>query len=196
MKTLNKHNNVVTNLNEKLPMKKYIILPLLLLTINSYCQKQGKFKKGINLEENKIISKIDSIESILFVFNGDTHLINFYLDLTKNFKKRFKKSEIEIDFNYDLSSKKPLEADLESIPSKEYDKSNYNLLCLISLSEFNGWDNHLIEKRKQNYKLNITINSNESNETIESAKINVNSYYTIATQNKNSSELIFELITN
>lgn len=92
--------------------------------------------------------------------------------------------------------KKPLKADLESIPSKEYDKYDYNLLCLTNLSEFNNWDNHLIEKRKQNYKLNITIISNESNEIIESAKINVNSYYTITTQNKNSSEFIFELITN
>lgn len=87
-------------------MKKYIIFSLLLLTINSYGQKQEKFIKGINLEENKIISEIDSIESILFIFKGDTHLINFYLDLTKNFKKRFKKSEIKIDFNYDLYSKK------------------------------------------------------------------------------------------
>ncbi|MGB5202696.1 MAG: hypothetical protein WBN63_00805, partial [Eudoraea sp.] len=88
-------------------MKRYFILALLFVVSNLYCQKQEKFKAGINLEENNIPSNIGSMESVLFVFNGDTHLINFYLDLTKHLKKRFKKSKTEINFNYDLYSKKP-----------------------------------------------------------------------------------------
>jgi len=176
-------------------MKRYFILALLVVT-NLYCQKQEKFKVGINLEENNIPSNIGSMESVLFVFNGDTHLINFYLDLTEHLKKRFKKSKTDIDFNYDLYSKKPLVADLELIPSIKYAKSEYKLICLVSLSEFNNWDNHLIENRKQNYKLNIVINRDESNQMVGSAKFNVNSNYTIATQNKNSSKLIFDLLNN
>ncbi|MGB5205284.1 hypothetical protein [Eudoraea sp.] len=177
-------------------MKRYFILVLIFVVSNLYCQKQEKFKARINLEESNILPNIGSMESVLFVFTGDTHLINFYLDLTKHLKKRFKKSKTEIDFNYDLYSKKPLEADLELIPSKKYDKSDYKLICLVSLSEFKNWDNHLIENRKQNYKLNIVINRDESNHMVESAKINVNSNYTISTQNKNSSKLIFDLLNN
>jgi hypothetical protein len=178
-------------------MKRFILLLIILLIgTNSFSQKKEKFKPGVKLEENTIISDFKSSNSILFIFKDDTHLINFYLDLTKRLKKRFKKSNKKIDFNYELFSTKPFESDLNSIPKKTFLKADYDLICLISTSNFKGFDNHLIEKRKQNYDLNLKLEKSETNELVETAKINVNSYYTIITQNKNSSKLIYDLITD
>lgn len=66
---------------------------------------------------------------------------------------------------------------------------------MISTSTLRFWDNHLFDKRKQNYDLILRLEKSETNELVETAKINVKSYYTIVTQNKNLSKLIYELIT-
>ena len=178
-------------------MKRFILLLMIsLIGTNSFSQKKEKFKPRVKLEENTIISEFKSPSSILFIFKGDTHLINFYLNLAKRLKKRFRKSNQKIDFNYELYNPKPLESDLNSVPNKIFHKADYELICLISTSNLKNWDNHLIEKRKQNYDLNLKLEKIETNELVETAKINVNSYYTIITQNKNSSKLIYDLITD
>ena len=177
-------------------MKKFILLVIIsLIGTNSFSQKKEKFKLGVKLEENTIITDFKSANSILFIFKDDTHMINFYLDLTKRLKKRFNKSNQKIDFNFELYSDNPFESDLNSIPKKNFNKTDYDLICMISTSTLRFWDNHLFDKRKQNYDLILRLEKSETNELVETAKINVNSYYTIVTQNKNLSKLIYELIT-
>ena len=111
----------------------------------------------MKLQENIIFSEVNSQDSFLFIFKDHTHLINFYLDLSERLKEEFTKSEKKVDFNFDLSSKKPFESDLKSIPKEKFNKTDYTIICMISTSSFKNWDSHLIQKRKQNYNLNIVI---------------------------------------
>jgi len=177
-------------------MKKIIILfAFILVSNNGFGQKKGRFKPGVKLVENIVVSEIDSTSSILFIFEGHTHLINFYLDLTENLSGQFKEVNKKIDFNYNLTAPNSLEADINSIPKEKFKPINYDLICLIKQSDINSWDNHKIDKRKQNYNLILELKKRDNNQIIETAILNVNSYYTIATQNRNSSKFIYELIT-
>ena len=107
-------------------MKKFILLVIIsLIGTNSSSQKKEKFKLGVKLEENTIITDFKSANSILFIFKDDTHMINFYLDLTKRLKKRFNKSNQKIDFNFELYSDNPFESDLNSIPKKKFNKTAF-----------------------------------------------------------------------
>lgn len=178
-------------------MKKIALLFLFfLVNLNIFSQKKENFKPGVSLIEYKIMSDLTSKNSILFIFEGDTHLINFYLDLKENLVKRFKNSKVKVDFNYELFSKKPFKSDLSLIPKQTSSKNNYDLICSISLLNFKSFDEHLIKKRKQNYNLNLKFKEKKTNELINTAIINVNSFYTITTQNKNLSKVIYNLISN
>ncbi|MHC9087341.1 hypothetical protein ACXIHB_01380 [Tenacibaculum sp. IMCC1] len=72
-------------------MKKIALLFLFfLVNLNIFSQKKENFKPGVSLIEYKIMSDLTSQNSILFIFEGDTHLINFYLDLKENLVKGLK----------------------------------------------------------------------------------------------------------
>lgn len=101
--------------------------------------------------------------------------------------------DFQLDFNYELTAEKSLEDDLDKIPSKIHNKEKYETICYISLTDIKSWDNHLIKKRKQNYILNIQLKDKDLNELLN-LKLQVNSYYTITTENKNSSSLIYQTI--
>ncbi|TXE14907.1 hypothetical protein ES692_17625 [Psychroserpens burtonensis] len=174
--------------------KKLLLIIFLLIGIISFSQQNEKFVPGVNLIENTIVSEIKSQSSVLFVFKGDTHFINFYRDLSKKLKKQFRKSKQKIKFNYELSSEKPLESDLKSLPKKTFEKENFDVICYVSTTFIKGWDNHIIKERKQNYDMNLQIVNSGTNVMMESAKININSFYTTLTQNINSSKLIYILI--
>lgn len=182
-------------------MKKLTLLLIFIyISHNSFSQKNEDFKPGVQLLENNIISQYETPSSILFIFKGDTHLINFYLDLRKKIKKQFRKSKLKIDFDYELNIDKPLKSDLESIPKNKFQKTDYDLTCSISISisDIKTWnlDKQITHKNKQSYALNLVLEENTTNQTVEYATINVNSINTIITQNTNSSKLIFDLITN
>jgi hypothetical protein len=180
-------------------MKKMFLLIVSLISLTISSQNNKKFNPGVKLIENKKIESYKSPKSILFIFKGDTHLINYYLDLKKRIRKTFKKKmkkdfkNFKLNFNYNLTSKNPYKFDLENIPSKNYSKNKYESICYISMSDFKGWDNNLLEKRKQNYNLNIELTGLNSIQLMTFI-LNVNSYFTIITQNKNSSKLIYKTL--
>jgi len=180
-------------------MKRIFLILLLLNGLNSFSQNIEKFKSGVKITENEKISEYIAPSSILFVFEGHTHMINNFLDLKKRIRKAFKKKmkkefrNFKLDFNYNLSAEKPFKSDLSNIPSKKYNEKEYQAICYITLSDFKGWDNHLLEKRTQNYNLNIELKDINFNNLMK-LKLNVNSYYTIASQNKNSSKIIYKAI--
>ena len=176
-------------------MRKILLLIIFLqIGINSFSQQNENFELGVNLIENTIVSEIESQSSVLFVFKGDTHFINFYRDLANQLKKRFRKSKHKIKFNYELSSNKPLESDLKAIPKKTFKKTDYGIICFISINFISSRNDNSIKERTQNYELNMEVKKSGTNLIIESAKINVISNYTILTQNNNSSKLIYNLI--
>ena len=170
--------------------------------MNSFSQEKVEFRPGVQIFENEINPKYKTPSSILFVFGGGTHSIRYYLDLKKEIRTQFRKhkkkefKKFKLKFSFDLKSKKPLKNDLATIPSSKYHYENFEIICFITISDFNGWDNHLIEKRKQNYLLNLKLVNWKTNQTMLKLKLNVNSYYTILTQNKNSSRLIVDAIIN
>ena len=180
-------------------MKRIFLLILLLNGLNSFSQNIGKFKPGVKITENEKTSEYITPSSILFVFEGHTHMINNFLDLEKKIRKTFKKKmkkefkNFKLDFNFNLNAEKSFKSDLSSIPSKKYNEKEYQAICYITLTDFKGWDNYLIEKRKQNYNLNIELKDIDFNKLMK-LKLNVNSFNTIATQNKNSSKIIYKAI--
>lgn len=180
-------------------MKKILLLIVLLAGMSSFSQKNEKFKSGVKIIEKEKIKEYKKPKSILFIFKGHTHSIHYFLDLKKrirkDFKKRMKKEfkHFKLNFNYDLNAEKPFKFDLKKIPSKKYNKNEYESICYISLSDLKGWDNELIEKRKQNYNLNIELKTTNLDSLI-TLKLNVNTYYTIVTENRNSSKLIYKTI--
>ena len=180
-------------------MKRILLLIIILFSLNTFSQNSEKFEPGVKIIENEKIEEYKNPKSILFIFKGHTHSINYFLDLKKRIRKTFKKKmkkdfkNLKLNFNYDLSANNSLKSDLDNIPSKKYNEKEYESTCHISISDFEGWDNHLLEKRKQNYNLNIELKNINSIKLI-TLKLNVNSYYTILTQNKNSSKLIYETL--
>lgn len=180
-------------------MKRLLILTILLFGLNTFSQNTKKFKPGVKIIESEKIEEYKKPKSILFIFKGHTHSINYFLDLKKRIQKTFKKKmktdfkDLKLNFNYELNAKNSFKFDLDNIPTKKYNENEYESICHISISDFKGWDNDLSKKRKQNYNLNIELKDINSIELIK-LKLNVNSYYTILTQNKNSSKLIYETI--
>ncbi|WNW02743.1 hypothetical protein RRF68_04860 [Tenacibaculum sp. HL-MS23] len=174
-------------------MKKGILIFLFsIISINfSLGQNKIKFKPGVQIIENSFKTEYKNPESILFVFNIVGCQANFYMNLAKNLKKRFKRTNTKVKFNFNINTK----LEIEQIPKKKHSEKSFELICFVSTSNMNSWDNHLIEKRKQNYNLNLLFEKIKTKEKTETIKLNINSYYTIITQNKNSGKLICKLIT-
>ena len=78
-----------------------------------------EFKPGVKLTENLITNDIKNPKSILFVFDVVGCEANFYNDLTDQLEKRFKKSDTEIGFNYDIYTN----VEIEKIPKKVFPKT-------------------------------------------------------------------------
>ena len=178
-------------------MKKYLLL-LLLISFTCFSQNEIKFKKGVRVLENKKQPNFKTPKSILFVFEGDTHLINYYLILTKKLKKRAKKVNIKTGFNYNLFSNNPLNDDLLSIPKNKENDINYTNACVIS-SSFQktpkSWrDYYSVKSRKTQHYVNFKM-VNKENEEVFSSKFDVHAYYTITTESKKISKMFFNLIS-
>lgn len=172
-------------------MKKYLVI---LLFITSIClsQEGERFKIGVKVANLDKAENYKVPKSILFEFNGSAHLINYYLDLTKKIKKQFKKERIKTKFNYNLSDSNPLKADMNSIPKKKFNFKDFDVVCQYNINNFKGWDDHLFRYRKQNYKADLILQ--KENEVLLKRTIDINTYYTISTQNKNISKIILDNI--
>ncbi|WP_271407045.1 hypothetical protein [Tenacibaculum soleae] len=178
-------------------MKKYFLL-LLLTSFACFAQEDIKFKKGVNVVENKKAPNFKTPKSILFTFEGDTHLINYYLILTKKLKKKARKNKITVGFKYNLQSVNPLNDDLSSIPKSKEDDSDYVNTCIVSCSfpeTPKAWgDFKYVKKRKTKHYVNFKMVDNKNKEVF-STKFDVHALYTIATESKKTSEMFFNLIS-
>ena len=174
-------------------MKRFILLlTILLIGLNSFSQKKDKFKPGARITENKIPKDFIDSNSILFVFKNGGCGPYFYIDLKKHIEKTYKKSDKNVDFIFDSHY---LKHGVE-VPTTIDSLNKHELICEIKEDNFNSWDNDLYKKRKQNYDLVLTIKKNNSDSNVGFARININSYWTITTQNKNTSKLIYKLFND
>ncbi|APG65587.1 hypothetical protein LPB136_09530 [Tenacibaculum todarodis] len=179
-------------------MKKILLL-FLITTTFCFSQTEIEFKKGVKIINSYKSNNYKVPKSILFEISGDTHLINYYLDLTKKLKKQFKKKGIKVGFNYSLTSLNPFKDDLKNIPKKRKKKKNYEMICELSSSFTKipeSWKEYInINKRKTQHFLNASITSKKNINTFK-LKLDIHAYYTIVTQNKKISKVITNLITS
>ncbi len=171
----------------------YLILCLILISCASYKGKD-KFKPQIKIIENSYKVEDRNPKSILFVFDVISCLGDFYMDLAKEIKERFKNSDTKVEFQFLINTT----IGAEDIPKNKYSKNDFELVCFVEILNMKTWDNDLrnVKKGKQNYDLNFLFKKSKTEEKIGMIKLNVNSYYKIFTQNKNSSKLIRELIAD
>lgn len=182
-------------------MKKFLILfCFLFLGANTFSQEKVKFKPGVSILEKEKTSEFKKPSSILFVFKGDTHNVYNFLDLEKEITKRFEKaqekneSQCQFVFNYKLEAENPLEHDVESMPKKRYSEAVFETVCYLYTSEIKSWHHHLNKRRKQHYQLHIYLKNKESERIILKLVLDVKTYHTILTQNKNISKLVYDAI--
>jgi len=175
-------------------MQKTLILISLFITFQTFSQSKEKFKPGVKVITLEKVEGYQKPASILFVFEGHTHLVSFFLDLESHLKKRFKKEikkGLKLDFKYELYAKEAFESDLALIPKRNFSKNQYEVISYISISDFKGWDDHLFKKRKQNYNLNVILKDSDTNQLLKLI-LNASNYFTISRSNKKSSKLIYK----
>ncbi|MEE9406713.1 MAG: hypothetical protein V3V28_01435 [Polaribacter sp.] len=175
-------------------MKKTYLLLFLLFTTYTYSQKKEKFKSGVELTEAQKGSSYNTPKSILFEFSGNTHLIYFYKDLSKKIKKSFRKSGIKVKFNYNLVGGN-FKEDLKEIPKKKHSSLNFKSLCKIELSNSKHFKNKYADVKKRKQQFNLKINLLEKEKIILFATLEVKTFFTILTQNKEVSKLLLKVLT-
>jgi hypothetical protein len=161
---------------------KNILLAFMLISGLLYGQTDKEFKEGVKIVKFEQKENYTKPKIVLFEFIGDTHSINHYLNLSKQLKRKFRKIGIKSKFNYNLENPSPMKADLDAIPKRSYDKKDFQFVCYIKMKDFKGWDNHLIEQRKQNYKMEFLLE--KEGKTSLFAVLDIHTFYTIATQNQ------------
>ncbi|CAL2107132.1 hypothetical protein T190115A13A_300016 [Tenacibaculum sp. 190524A02b] len=150
------------------------------------------FTSGVEVIEIKKNKTYKTPKSILFVFEGDTHLVHHYNDLKKHIKKRFRKQKIA--FNYNLNSTKLLLTDLKEIPTKKNYPKDYEIVCTFSIGNFGGESNTNPYKSTQIHDLTAILKNTQNNEEVLKLVLKVKTFFTIATQNKAASEQLFKQI--
>ncbi|MGH1385952.1 hypothetical protein [Kordia sp.] len=177
-------------------MKKILFFISLLITFQSFSQNKEKFKPGVKVTTIEKVAEYQKPTSVLFIFEGDTHLVNYFLDLEKHIQRRFKKDigkGFKLDFIYELTSEKPLESDLVKLPRQSFDKTKYEAIGYITLADFKSVETKLGQTRKQRYAINVELKNKDSDQLLYFI-LNVRSFKTIVTQNKKSSKLIYKHI--
>ncbi|MBL4904877.1 MAG: hypothetical protein JKZ00_02420 [Flavobacteriaceae bacterium] len=175
-------------------MKKIIVLFSMVLLCGCVTQKFKKFKAGVKIVSLERIDSYEVPKSILFEFEGHTHKIYYYLDLSEKLKASFKESSIRIHFNYNLKASNPLKEDLKITPKHKYDSKNYEFVGKVNFLALNSSKSYVnVKNRKVNYTVSFTFS--KKNIIALEYVFDVNSYFTILTQSTKLSKLLFEKIT-
>jgi len=181
-------------------MKNCILLILIIIGLQSRSSAQTNESKdyGVTILETKKIGNLTSNSSTLFIFKGNTHLINNFLDLRKHIKQavKNKSKKHNVKFSFDLNSAKSNESDENKIPSKKFDVEDFDTVCEIYLpvSDIKSLDNYDLKKRNQNYNIYLTLKDAATQSVILKLKLSVKSLDIISTQNENIGRVISENI--
>jgi hypothetical protein len=172
-------------------MKKILLFVVFLtLVTNTFGQKRQKFSAGAEIAAIDTIANTLPFDSVLFVYQGSSHLVNYYQDFTKKLQKAFRKSDLTLGFDFDLDTQKGLEEDIKALPKRVQNPASFDLICHVNLKYMKGWDNDLLKKRKQSYV--VLLELFQKNQLRKRIAITVRTYWMISTQNKAVSELIFD----
>jgi len=173
--------------------KDLFILFLILASTSTFSQKKERFRAGVTVVDSKIYSEINPKSSILFVFEGSTHYINYYLDVAK-LEKQFQKSNHKIAFNYKLNDINPLPEDLIAIPKKYHSQNSFDLICYVTLSDWGGESDYNSIYSKLTHSINLLLVDSKTITWVKLLKLKINSYQTILTKNKKTTKKIYEFL--
>lgn len=170
--------------------KKFLFLLIAILSLQVYGQKEKPFSPGAEVAAIDTIADVAPFKSILFVYQGSSHIVYHYKDFTKKLKKAFRKSDRTLGFNFDLDTTKGSKSDAEAVPKKLNNPNSFDLVCHVDIKYMKAWDRDLYKKRKQSYVLLLELY--QKTQLKKRIAITVRTYWTISTQNKAISQFIFE----
>ncbi len=120
-------------------------------------------------------------------------MVYYYKDLAEHLKREFKKENLLVDFNYNLSAEKPFRIDLENIPKEKYNYNEYNSFCTFEVNYpfvSNGFSTRKI------YDLNFNLKSSKTLKIKLKGKLRLKHGKTILTPSKQASKKLVNLIIN
>ncbi len=166
------------------------LVPFIILLFSSavlWSQEPGNFDMGVVIKD---ISRPDNYSvplSIVFVFEGDSRLNEYFKDLEKHLREAFEISDIKLTFKY------PLESNNASAESKLHESS-----CTITFNNLNSWswskNNSKDYVKKQTYDLSLYMISNATKQEQLTASFLVKTWDTIPSQNKKLAEIVLTTI--
>lgn len=168
-------------------MKKTLLILILVIVSCSLKKEIVSDQKVSVLEINKD-STYQKPESILFVFTGHTHLINYYKDLANTLKKDFREKNIKVNFNYYLAAEKSFQVDLNNIPKQKFYYKKYTAVCSLNVS-------YPYEHRRRIYGLDFNSKTTDSLKTKLKGILAIKFTHTISDYSKESSKKLVEIIT-
>lgn len=178
-------------------MKKKIVswvccLFMVLYVLPTDAQKRPDSK--ITISHSYMIKRLDSVKSILFVYEGDAWLTRKYVNLSKRLEKRFKK-RFEVGFHYKIDASNGYEEELGYIPRETNKNIKADLICKLKSYGLKQKKEKYTSRLSYSYRMKFEMIDPKTNDLVEYAEFELFSYHTPSDNNKALVKLIDKLIT-
>ena len=170
-----------------------------LLSIVALLQVSEAFAHRKNASKASIVhtyrlKRMDSVQSILFVFKGDELLFDKYVHLSNRLKWRLKK-KYDVGFQYDLKTESGGKAPLGWIPKNSNSNIEYDLICKVLVYDIVSKRDKYGPHIRNRYKINLELIDPKSGELAKFGQLEVNSLASVYKNNRALAQLIKKIIT-
>lgn len=154
---------------------------------------QDRQVSKIFIEHSYRIKRLDSVKSILFVFQGSADFVPDYIDLSRKIKGRFKK-KYEVGFQYKLSKKKEFAHLVAQIPKKNNANIKPQMIVKLRIYDFYIVQSRISPNDQFNYSLDVQLIDPKTGKLAEFAKLKLESYSIIKYDNMGVLGLVQKII--
>jgi hypothetical protein len=165
---------------------------MLLYAVHVEAQKRPDSK--ISITHSYTIKRMESVKSILFVYEGDAWLTRKYVNLSKRLKSRYKK-KYELGFHYKLDVKNGYEEELGYIPRETNQNIKPDLICKLKSYGLKRKKEKYTEEFSYTYKMKFEMIDPATDGLVEFAELELFSYHTPYDNNKALVRLLDKIIT-
>jgi hypothetical protein len=168
------------------------MLLFVFLSLSSHAQRRGD--SYVKITNSYLIKRfdLDSIQSILFVFEGDGEIfVSKYLDLAERLKRRWKR-RAKVGFRYNLKYKNEEMAEFIDLPQDKNSQIVHDFQCKIRSYHFRKKIYHGIYR--YSYLMNIELIDPKTNELIEFGQLKISSSRHVTDTNRAVTRLMDLLI--
>ena len=165
---------------------------MLFCTLSIDAQKKQESK--ITISHSYMIKRIESVKSILFVYEGDAWLTRKYVDLSKRLEKRFKK-RYKLGFHYKIDTSKGYEDELGYIPRETNKNIKADLICKLKSYGLKQKKDKYSGRLSYTYRMKFEMIDPKTNGLVEYAELELFSYHTPFDNNKALVKLLDKIIT-